>query len=57
MAQINAYQAANVPMALTVVACMIIARRHNKFKIKIAMNDWWSEIIKYSREIKLAFNI
>jgi Protein of unknown function (DUF616) len=55
LAQINAYRSAGIPMDLPVVASGIIARRHNMPETKMAMNDWWDEIKKYTGRDQISF--
>jgi len=39
----------------SIPACTIIYRRHNSHQIKLAMQDWWNEILLHSRRDQLSF--
>ena len=54
--QINAYKKEGYPKDNGLITAMILVREHNDKDVVRLMEDWWSEICKYSRRDQLSFN-
>ncbi|RAP47569.1 MAG: hypothetical protein BZ135_02025 [Methanosphaera sp. rholeuAM6] len=54
--QIDRYKEDNYPQHNGLVASGILFRKHNDHKIKLIMNDWYSEVYNYSKRDQLSFN-
>lgn len=54
--QVNRYKKQNYPKNNGLIESGILFRRHNNQKIIKAMNDWFNEIISFSKRDQLSFN-
>ncbi len=54
--QIETYRAAGYSGDTPIPACMVILRRHRDPRVMEAMEDWWSEIARFSRRDQLSFH-
>jgi len=55
LAQYNWYKQYNIEISDMFPCCGIILRRHNQEHIKKAMEDWWLEILKWSKRDQISF--
>lgn len=53
--QIEAYESKGMPHDYGLVSCGITFRQHNNPKIIKIMEDWWSEILKYTNQDQVSF--
>ncbi|CCO22587.1 glycosyltransferase domain-containing protein [Maridesulfovibrio hydrothermalis] len=53
--QLAIYNQRGLTESHSIPACTIIYRRHNTHQIKLAMQDWWNEILMHSRRDQLSF--
>lgn len=54
--QINKYRTLHYPEHNSLIASGVLYRKHNDKKLIKVMNQWWSEIEKYSCRDQLSFN-
>ncbi|HPS57710.1 MAG TPA: DUF616 domain-containing protein [Spirochaetota bacterium] len=54
--QLNRYRAEGYPENNGLIDGCILIRRHNDEHVIKVMNDWWGEIINFSRRDQLSFN-
>jgi hypothetical protein len=50
------YRVLNYPEHNGLPACMVILRRHNRPDLIRVMEDWWDEIVHYSKRDQLSFS-
>lgn len=54
--QIKKYKKENYPVSEGLAVTMVLLRKHNALDVVKVMEEWWQEVMNYSRRDQLSFN-